>query len=56
MGRDEAEIEKTASFTVTPDLEAETLRAIAAEGIETFVLYVDPPTDLRALERVARLL
>jgi alkanesulfonate monooxygenase SsuD/methylene tetrahydromethanopterin reductase-like flavin-dependent oxidoreductase (luciferase family) len=56
VGRDEAEIEKTASFTVTPDLEAETLRAIAAEGIETFVLYVDPPTDLRALERVARLL
>ena len=29
------------------------LRAIAAAGIETFILYVDPPTDLAALERLA---
>ena len=46
-------IEKTASFTVTADVDRGVFAAIAARGIETFIVYVDPPTDLGALERFA---
>jgi alkanesulfonate monooxygenase SsuD/methylene tetrahydromethanopterin reductase-like flavin-dependent oxidoreductase (luciferase family) len=53
VDRDYDTIEKTASFTVTADLDPAVLRAIASVGIETFILYVDPPTDLAALERLA---
>jgi alkanesulfonate monooxygenase SsuD/methylene tetrahydromethanopterin reductase-like flavin-dependent oxidoreductase (luciferase family) len=51
--RDYDSIEKTASFTVTADIDPAVLRAIAGAGIETFIVYVDPPTDLAALERFA---
>ena len=50
-GRAYDEIEKTASFTVTGDVD---FAALAAAGIETFIVYLDPPTDLAVLERFAR--
>ncbi len=52
-GREYEEIEKTASFTVTPELDPATIAAIAAAGIETFIVYVDPAADLDALARFA---
>jgi alkanesulfonate monooxygenase SsuD/methylene tetrahydromethanopterin reductase-like flavin-dependent oxidoreductase (luciferase family) len=45
VGRDYGAIEKTASFTVTPGAEID-FEAIAAAGIERFILYVDPPAGL----------
>ena len=45
VGRDYDEIEKTASFTVRAG-ETVDYAAIAAAGIERFILYVDPVTDL----------
>ncbi len=45
VGRDYDEIEKTASFTVRAG-EAVDYAALAAAGIERFILYVDPVTDL----------
>ena len=53
VGRDYDAIEKTASFTVGTGDEVD-LRAIASAGIETFIVYLDPPTDLARLERFAR--
>jgi alkanesulfonate monooxygenase SsuD/methylene tetrahydromethanopterin reductase-like flavin-dependent oxidoreductase (luciferase family) len=53
LGRDYEAIEKTASFTVDAGIDPRVFAAIAATGIETFVVYVDPPTDLDALERFA---
>ena len=53
VGRDYDAIEKTASFTVTADIDPAVLDAIAGAGVETFIVYVDPPTDLAALERFA---
>jgi alkanesulfonate monooxygenase SsuD/methylene tetrahydromethanopterin reductase-like flavin-dependent oxidoreductase (luciferase family) len=53
LGRDYEAIEKTASFTVGPDDDVD-LAALAAAGIETFIVYLDPPTDLERLERFAR--
>lgn len=52
LGRDYDAIEKTASFTVGPDDDVD-LAALAAAGIETFIVYLDPPTDLERLERFA---
>jgi alkanesulfonate monooxygenase SsuD/methylene tetrahydromethanopterin reductase-like flavin-dependent oxidoreductase (luciferase family) len=52
--RDYDTIEKTASFTVDPAFDPAVLHGIAEAGIETFVLYLDPPTDLAALERLAK--
>ena len=49
VGREYSEIEKTASFTVRAG-EAVDFRALAAAGIERFILYVDPPRDF---ERVS---
>ena len=45
VGRDYDEIEKTASFTVRAG-EVVDYPALAAAGIERFILYVDPVTDL----------
>ncbi len=50
LGRDYDAIEKTASFTVTEDVD---FAALAAAGIETFIVYLAPPTDLGILERFA---
>ena len=50
-GRDYDEIEKTASFTVGGDVD---FAALAAAGIETFIVYLDPPGDLAVLERFAK--
>ena len=52
VGRNYDEILKTASFTVTASDEVD-FEAIAAAGIEYFILYLDPPTDLDRLERFA---
>ena len=51
VGRDYDAIEKTASFTVQEDIDFDSL---AAAGIETFIVYLDPPTDLAKLEGFAR--
>ena len=53
MERDYDAIEKTASFTVGAGDEVD-FAALAAAGIETFIVYLDPPTDLERLERFAR--
>jgi alkanesulfonate monooxygenase SsuD/methylene tetrahydromethanopterin reductase-like flavin-dependent oxidoreductase (luciferase family) len=53
VGRDYDEIEKTASFTVRAGDDVD-YRALAAAGIETFIVYVDPPTDLARLEHFAK--
>jgi alkanesulfonate monooxygenase SsuD/methylene tetrahydromethanopterin reductase-like flavin-dependent oxidoreductase (luciferase family) len=52
VGRDYDEILKTASFTVREGDEVD-FEALAAAGIEYFILYLDPPTDLNVLERFA---
>jgi alkanesulfonate monooxygenase SsuD/methylene tetrahydromethanopterin reductase-like flavin-dependent oxidoreductase (luciferase family) len=52
-GRDYDEIERTASFTVGPGDEVD-FGAIAAVGIERFIVYLDPPTDLERLAAFAR--
>jgi alkanesulfonate monooxygenase SsuD/methylene tetrahydromethanopterin reductase-like flavin-dependent oxidoreductase (luciferase family) len=52
VGRDYAEIEKTASFTVRADDDVD-FDALAAAGIERFIVYLDPPADLDVLERFA---
>ena len=52
-GRDYDAIEKTASFTVQGDVDVD-FASLAAAGIETFIVYLDPPTDLEILERFAR--
>ena len=51
VGRDYDAIEKTASFTVQGEIDFD---ALAATGIETFIVYLDPPTDLARLELFAR--
>lgn len=55
IGRDEAEILKTATFTVSgeePDL-TETLAGIVTAGIEYFILYFERPTELDGMRRFA---
>jgi alkanesulfonate monooxygenase SsuD/methylene tetrahydromethanopterin reductase-like flavin-dependent oxidoreductase (luciferase family) len=51
--RDYDAIEKTASFTVGAGDDVD-FAALEAAGIETFIVYLDPPTDLERLERFAR--
>jgi alkanesulfonate monooxygenase SsuD/methylene tetrahydromethanopterin reductase-like flavin-dependent oxidoreductase (luciferase family) len=51
IGRDDAEIEKTASFTVSGAVDFE---ALAEAGIETFIVYLDPPADLTRHTEFAR--
>jgi alkanesulfonate monooxygenase SsuD/methylene tetrahydromethanopterin reductase-like flavin-dependent oxidoreductase (luciferase family) len=53
VGRDYDAIEKTASFTVNASDDVD-FAALEAAGIETFIVYLDPPTDLGRLERFAR--
>jgi len=52
VGRDYDEILKTASFTVGQGVEVD-FQALSAAGIEYFIVYLDPPSDLSALERFA---
>jgi alkanesulfonate monooxygenase SsuD/methylene tetrahydromethanopterin reductase-like flavin-dependent oxidoreductase (luciferase family) len=52
LGRDYDAILKTASFTVTESDEVD-FEALAAAGMEYFIVYLDPPTDLGVLERFA---
>ncbi len=51
--RDYDTIEKTASFTVRTGGEVD-FAALVSAGIETFIVYLEPPTDLGRLERFAR--
>jgi alkanesulfonate monooxygenase SsuD/methylene tetrahydromethanopterin reductase-like flavin-dependent oxidoreductase (luciferase family) len=53
VGRDYGSILKTASFTVTQSDDVD-FDALAAVGIEYFIVYLDPPTDLGVLERFAQ--
>jgi alkanesulfonate monooxygenase SsuD/methylene tetrahydromethanopterin reductase-like flavin-dependent oxidoreductase (luciferase family) len=53
LGRDYGSILKTASFTVREGDEVD-FDALASAGIEYFIVYLDPPTDLDRLERFAR--
>ena len=48
VGRDYDEIEKTASFTVTRADDVD-YAALAAAGIERFILYVRPPEDVETV-------
>jgi alkanesulfonate monooxygenase SsuD/methylene tetrahydromethanopterin reductase-like flavin-dependent oxidoreductase (luciferase family) len=50
-GRAYGEIEKTASFTVRVGDRVD-YEAIAAEGIERFILYVDPPSDFEKVSDI----
>jgi alkanesulfonate monooxygenase SsuD/methylene tetrahydromethanopterin reductase-like flavin-dependent oxidoreductase (luciferase family) len=52
VGRDYDEIEKTASFTVAREDDVD-FEAIAATGIERFIVYLDPPADLGRLTEFA---
>jgi len=52
VGRDYDEILKTASFTLGEE-DVVDFQALAAAGIEYFIVYLDPPTDLDLLERFA---
>lgn len=53
LGRNYDSIAKTASFTVGASDEVD-FEGLAAAGLEYFIVYLDPPTDLGALERFAR--
>jgi alkanesulfonate monooxygenase SsuD/methylene tetrahydromethanopterin reductase-like flavin-dependent oxidoreductase (luciferase family) len=52
VGRDYDSILKTASFTVTGSDEVD-FHALESAGIEYFIVYLDPPSDLGVLERFA---
>jgi alkanesulfonate monooxygenase SsuD/methylene tetrahydromethanopterin reductase-like flavin-dependent oxidoreductase (luciferase family) len=52
VGRDYDAILKTASFTITQSDEVD-FDALVEAGIEYFILYLDPPTDLDLVERFA---
>lgn len=52
VGRDYDSIRKTASFTVTASDDVD-FEVLAAAGIEYFIVYLDPPSDLAVLERFA---
>jgi len=55
IGRDESEILKTASFTIAGDDPGigETIAAIAAAGMEYFILYFERPTELDGMRTFA---
>lgn len=53
VGRDYGSILKTASFTVSAGDDVD-FAALAAAGIEYFIVYLDPPTDLSVLESFAK--
>ena len=51
--RDYDAILRTATFTVTPDVGRSVFEELAGAGISYFIVYVDPPGDVAALERLA---
>jgi alkanesulfonate monooxygenase SsuD/methylene tetrahydromethanopterin reductase-like flavin-dependent oxidoreductase (luciferase family) len=53
LQRDYDSILRTATFTVSPDVGRSLLEPLAGAGISYFILYVDPPADIAALEQVA---
>jgi len=53
LGRDYDSILRTATFTVSPGAGPDLFERLAAAGISYFILYVDPPGDVAALERLA---
>ena len=53
LQRDYDTILRTASFTVSHDVRRSLFATLAESGISYFMLYVDPPGDIAALERVA---
>ena len=53
LQRDYEAILRTASFTVSADVRRSLFATLAASGIAYFMLYIDPPGDIAALERVA---
>jgi alkanesulfonate monooxygenase SsuD/methylene tetrahydromethanopterin reductase-like flavin-dependent oxidoreductase (luciferase family) len=53
LGRDYDSILRTASFTVASDVGRDMFDRLAAAGITYFILYVTPPGDVAALERLA---
>ncbi len=55
IGRDDAEILKTATFTVAGDEPglAETIAGIVETGIEYFILYFERPAELEGMRRFA---
>ena len=53
LERDYDAIERTASFTVPPDVHDSLFEELAAAGIQRFIVYLDPPADLGVLERFA---
>jgi alkanesulfonate monooxygenase SsuD/methylene tetrahydromethanopterin reductase-like flavin-dependent oxidoreductase (luciferase family) len=53
LQRDYDAILRTASFTVSSDVQRSLFATLAASGISYFILYVDAPGDIAALERVA---
>ena len=53
LQRDYDAILRTASFTVSADVRRSLFATLASSGIAYFILYVDPPGDIAALERVA---
>jgi alkanesulfonate monooxygenase SsuD/methylene tetrahydromethanopterin reductase-like flavin-dependent oxidoreductase (luciferase family) len=53
VGRDYETIERTASFTVPRDVPGDLFEQLASAGIERFIVYLEPPSDLRTVERFA---
>jgi alkanesulfonate monooxygenase SsuD/methylene tetrahydromethanopterin reductase-like flavin-dependent oxidoreductase (luciferase family) len=53
LHRDYDSILRTASFTVSADVRRDLFDQLAGAGISYFILYLDPPTDIIALERLA---
>jgi alkanesulfonate monooxygenase SsuD/methylene tetrahydromethanopterin reductase-like flavin-dependent oxidoreductase (luciferase family) len=53
LGRDYDSILRTASFTVAADAGRAVFDDLAGAGISYFILYVTPPGDVAALERLA---
>lgn len=51
--RDYDAILRTATFTVTPDVDRSVFDELVRAGISYFIVYVDPPGDIAALEQLA---
>jgi alkanesulfonate monooxygenase SsuD/methylene tetrahydromethanopterin reductase-like flavin-dependent oxidoreductase (luciferase family) len=52
--RDYDAILRTASFTVSADVQRSLFSTLAVSGISYFILYIDPPGEIAALEQVGR--
>ncbi len=53
VGRDYDTIERTASFTVPEDAPDDLFETLTAAGLQRFIVYLERPTELTALERFA---